>query len=520
MCDPTFKRQKTPLEGFGVKPGEIYYTSRTNRATAHYNQYIAKLRASEEEERRGDDLNKTEERDQQQSNFFIRCDRKSLIKKVAQRVDLAMASYQDDLDKKRARLSDLLTKEEEENIRKFVVQVQSGAELAWKEKEDRLAYLLAKRQKEHEEKYKDTPLTKCTHLTPLLVKQRAIETQEIQLYQMREKEARREAEREFDMMWHELTMKESEALAARLEHDAIERKRQDYACALHSEQQKRERERQREIERERLIEETKWLRSVWDKENMEQEQAEQQRELNRIEAAQEQKQTNEENAALRAKQKLEQDLINQTWDALSSQGKADDTAKLELMKIKEKELVECNRRMTQLKKDLLLLEQASDKVTESDAATLRQIEQRCKYQRWANELHKDCRKTILEQIKEKCEAKQRLKKKLDEENEYFKQLSRQLDELTDYKRKSNNANKIHQGHLVEQIKYNQLLKLRAKQEELSQVEKCKMATKEYEAEIQRMLKRPFYSEHVHPFVRPMLQAKTTDCPCGKPDWCK
>ncbi|CAG9135060.1 unnamed protein product [Plutella xylostella] len=168
MCDPTFKRQKTPLEGFGVKPGEIYYTSRTNRATAHYNQYIAKLRASEEEERRGDDLNKTEERDQQQSNFFIRCDRKSLIKKVAQRVDLAMASYQDDLDKKRARLSDLLTKEEEDNIRKFVVQVQSGAELAWKEKEDRLAYLLAKRQKEHEEKYKDTPLLAIQDVTVAL----------------------------------------------------------------------------------------------------------------------------------------------------------------------------------------------------------------------------------------------------------------------------------------------------------------------------------------------------------------
>jgi hypothetical protein len=56
------------------------------------------------------------------------------------------------------RLTALFSAEEEANIRKFVIDAQAGAELLWQDKKDRLAYLLAKRKKEHEEKYKDPPL--------------------------------------------------------------------------------------------------------------------------------------------------------------------------------------------------------------------------------------------------------------------------------------------------------------------------------------------------------------------------
>lgn len=48
--------------------------------------------------------------------------------------------------------------EEKENIRKFVIQAQAGVGEVWQDKQDRLKYLLAKRQKEHEERFKDTPL--------------------------------------------------------------------------------------------------------------------------------------------------------------------------------------------------------------------------------------------------------------------------------------------------------------------------------------------------------------------------
>lgn len=39
-----------------------------------------------------------------------------------------------------------------------------------------------------------------------------MEAQQIQLYQMKEKQARKMADIEFDKMWHEVTMKEADAL--------------------------------------------------------------------------------------------------------------------------------------------------------------------------------------------------------------------------------------------------------------------------------------------------------------------
>lgn len=50
------------------------------------------------------------------------------------------------------------------------------------------------------------------HVLPCIYKLRAKEAAEIQQYQIREKNARKMAELEFDKMWHEVAMKESDAL--------------------------------------------------------------------------------------------------------------------------------------------------------------------------------------------------------------------------------------------------------------------------------------------------------------------
>lgn len=54
--------------------------------------------------------------------------------------------------------------------------------------------------------------SKCAHILPCVFKLRAKEAEEIQLYQMQEKEKRKMAELERENMWHEVAMKESEAL--------------------------------------------------------------------------------------------------------------------------------------------------------------------------------------------------------------------------------------------------------------------------------------------------------------------
>lgn len=51
---------------------------------------------------------------------------------------------------------------------------------------------------------------RCQDLRPALVQKHIIETKNAQLQQIRENEARREAERELDKMWHDIMMKEIE----------------------------------------------------------------------------------------------------------------------------------------------------------------------------------------------------------------------------------------------------------------------------------------------------------------------
>jgi hypothetical protein len=52
------------------------------------------------------------------------------------------------------------------------------------------------------------------HVHPCIFKLRAKEAQEIQLYQMREKRAMLAAEKEFGMMWHDVAMREADALVS------------------------------------------------------------------------------------------------------------------------------------------------------------------------------------------------------------------------------------------------------------------------------------------------------------------
>ncbi|CAF4746191.1 unnamed protein product [Pieris macdunnoughi] len=284
-----------------------------------------------------------------------------------------MESYEEDINSKKKvififRLIGLYGVEEEENIRKFVEQTQAGVVAVWEDKKKRLEFLLAKRKKEHEEKYKDTPLSKCVHVLPCIYKLRAKETQEIQLYQMKEKEARKMAEKEFDKMWFEVAMKESDALAARMEQDDIERLRRDYECKkIHGHEYKLEqRKLQKEKEREILKEEARRFKAIWDADIRKEQEAENQRAEQRKETARERNIMIEERQETVRKQNAVANLIADTWDSLAGQGLADEKAKLMLMRRKEQELDECNKKLLEIKK-----QEGKSTLTRRDANILR-----------------------------------------------------------------------------------------------------------------------------------------------------
>ncbi|GBP32604.1 hypothetical protein EVAR_25964_1 [Eumeta japonica] len=187
MCNQPPKPARVPKDGPGPRGApDCYYMSRQLNSTFRYANFVKKLRAEEEKELVAKKIRLQESQDMWRRELFKSSDRK---------------------------LRDLFKKEEEENIKKFVEQSQAGVELVWRDKMNRLDYLLEKRKKEQEEKYKDTPLSKCAHVLTDIYKMRCKEAQEIQLYQVKEREMKKMAEKEFEKMWHEVALKESEALA-------------------------------------------------------------------------------------------------------------------------------------------------------------------------------------------------------------------------------------------------------------------------------------------------------------------
>ncbi|XP_061384849.1 golgin subfamily A member 6-like protein 22 [Danaus plexippus] len=523
---PQPPRQKIPKDGPGPRGApDCYYTSRVLNSTFRYVKFVKKLRALEEDQRKGAENKLKELKDQQNSDFFIRCDRRSLINNVARRVDLCMASYEDDLKEKRKRLIDLYQREEEDNIRKFVEQAQAGAEAVWNDKMNRLQYLLEKRKKEHEEKYKDTPLSKCVHVLPCIYKLRAKEAEEIQLYQMREKQARKMAEIELDKMWHEVAMREADALAARMEQDAIERLRRDLDCKEYTDYQLEQRRIQREKEREMLIQEAKRFKAIWDEDIRKEQEAERQAAERRKETAVERKKMIEEKQQLQADMKEQEKKVNDTWDALAGQGREKEIEMMELRKRKERELDICNKNIIELKKQYAEWEKTSEAPLAEEARRRQEYmdSKRCEYLSWAQKTNKEVREAMVDQIKERQEAREKLKQKIAEQDEYHRQLFGQLQQLVDHKQVTDaQKRKEHQRNLLDQIEYNKMLKERARQEELEQIKKCQLATEEYQQEINRMLCRPFFSDEIHPFMKQMAKGlkMKEKCPCSKPDYCK
>ncbi|KPJ18604.1 hypothetical protein RR48_02840 [Papilio machaon] len=416
-----------------------------------------------------------------------------------------------------------------------------------------------------------------------------MEAQQIQLYQMKEKQARRMAEIEFDKMWHEVTMKEADALAARMEYDAIERYRRDVECKQYSDYQLEQRRRQRENEKEMLRQESLRFKAIWDAENKKEEDAEQARrdkareiaedsrrflKLNQERLAREReeekmvsdawnslasqglandmamielrrrKEVTEQarrekakeiaedsrrflklNQERLAREREEEKMVSDAWNSLASQGLANDMAMIELRRRKERELDECNRRLLEMKKKFVDMDIEDDIIRKEDAQQTqrKKDEISCRYLKWAKETTREVRKGMIEQIKEREEEKKLLKKRIDEEDEYHRQLREQLDKLVDYRDKMDaKVRKDHQRNLVKQIEYNNILKERAKQEELDQLKKYAIATKEYEEEIEKMLCRPFFSDHIHPFMKQMVKGvkMSEKCPCSKKDYCK
>ncbi|CAH0598350.1 unnamed protein product [Chrysodeixis includens] len=496
--EPPPPRDHAPKDGYGPRGfPDCYYTSRVLNSTFRYVRFIKKLRTLEAEQRRGAANSLKELNDKQYSDFFIRCDRRSRIKctggisvgVIEELRRKAKPETNKPITEPNATLVALLEAEEEMNIRKFVEEAQAGAEALWQDKKDRLAYLLAKRKKEHEEKYKDTPLRR------------------------RERwQAVRNVAR--------VAMKESDALAARMELDAIERLRRDNECKAHGDFQIELNRQQREREREILKQESLRLRAEFEALAKKEDEDSVKQQQKRKDLAADREQMLKERQENIAKKNAETKLINDTWDSLADMGLADEKAHIEQLRQKERDLDVCNKKMAMYKKGLEAMAVADNVLLQKEAQNVQDKldKKRCELAMKSRKCTKDVRAAIVEQMKENAELRASKELHKHDDDGYYNDLADQISKLVQHKEMTDaQARKLYQTQLLEQMKYNKLLKDRAIQEELEQRKKCQLAAQEYQQEINKMV----CSDEVHPFMKQMakgLRMKET-CPCSKPTYC-
>ncbi|KAF9415766.1 hypothetical protein HW555_006667, partial [Spodoptera exigua] len=306
---PAAPREPPPKDGIGPRglPETYHVNGSRPRFDCPVREICKKAPEFGGEQRRGAINTLKDLKDTQYNDFFIRCDRRSLINNVARRVDLCMASYQEDLKAKRQRLTALLTAEEEKNIRLFVEQAQAGAEAVWQRR--KIASRTYSPSGRRNMKI-NTEISKCVHVQPCLVKMRSKESQEGQLYQMKENLAKKMSEIEIEKMWHAVALKEADALAARMEVDAMERLRREQECAKYSKDLIARRKEQKRKEQELLKEESKKLKELFEEYKRKEEADERERQQKKIQAGEERKAAIRERQETLAKQQAEAKLIN------------------------------------------------------------------------------------------------------------------------------------------------------------------------------------------------------------------
>ncbi|KAK4885480.1 hypothetical protein RN001_001751 [Aquatica leii] len=177
-----------------------------------------------------------EQKAQQAKDLFLitfdeHVERRRFRTELQKRLDLKMEEYEASIDKRRERLRELLAIEEREFYHETVDVAQRGNENRMDDMKKRSLELIAKRESERLEIVKEKRLQqymdRCVDLRGVLTKKHLIESKNSNLQQMRENEAKREAEREIDRMWHELTLKEILTKKEKEEHEAIKKYEQN-----------------------------------------------------------------------------------------------------------------------------------------------------------------------------------------------------------------------------------------------------------------------------------------------------
>ncbi|KAM0732096.1 hypothetical protein ACS0PU_001638 [Formica fusca] len=126
-----------------------------------------------------------------------------------------MSTYEENLQKRREKLRDLVLSDEMNLTREITEEAQRGEDARLEEMRARTEELRKRREEEHEAmvaaKRMQQYLAACPDIKQELSRRRAIDAKRCNVAQMADNEAKRSTEKELDDLWHKLMLKELEA---------------------------------------------------------------------------------------------------------------------------------------------------------------------------------------------------------------------------------------------------------------------------------------------------------------------
>ncbi|KAK5647453.1 hypothetical protein RI129_002345 [Pyrocoelia pectoralis] len=465
-----------------------------------------------------EELNMQKSKDTFCTKFDKHAEKRRFQCEIEKRLNLRMQEYEDAIDKRREKLRDLFADEERDYIKETIDYTQRGGESKEEEMKKRSQEIIAKRENERLEIVKEKRLQqymqRCVDLRGAMSKKSTIESKYGQLQQIRENEARREAEREIDYLWHQMTLKDVAAKREREEQDAIQRYQRDKTNKevwdiqvhgkelLHEEMERVALEDKMELEKlnqqmkkeeiERLIQKRK-KREAFDKEIRDQ------IETHERFVTERKKEENALDNAFNTLVQLEIEKEKATREDNTAIAKRE-------MAMYRNNVAELERQRTEEdRKFNLMVEEYSKDIQR------KQDEAKCRIEAAKRQLHKEVMQGIADQIKyKKMIAEEELKMKRDDNElaRYAYEMNGRL--AVEMAHQEKMARLQYKDDLLKQIDYKKLLQQREKEEIERQLESGRKEEEKYQKLIEDMCSGNIVDKRKHPFRRVIEQY---DCHC-------
>ncbi|XP_074036838.1 uncharacterized protein isoform X2 [Leptinotarsa decemlineata] len=355
---------------------------------------------------------------------------------------------------------------------------------------------------------------RCQELRPSLIKKHLIETKNCQLQQIRDNEARREAERELDKMWHDLSFKEMQAKTDREQQEVIGRKQNQQDLQNIWEKQIRGKELLKAEEEKVAQEDRLEMQKLREQLRREEIEGLDSKRRKRDKTAKELLEQIANQEQLLAKRKQEEDSVDQAFTKL---------AEIEIEREKQAVqdfTIQYRREAALYRKHLQELEEERKKEEKELNELLnihrkeierKQDEAKCKLAEAKMKLQKDVLQGRAEQLVHKRqEAENQLKLK-QAENELLRmafEMNERLQAESD--RLEAEAVRQYREDLQKQIEHNNVLRERERQELERQLEEGRKEEEMYNKIVQDMIKENVQNDMKHPFRRVL---ENYDCRC-------